>query len=114
MMNLPWDHQTKPPFMEIFLIVGVLKLEKNLSQADLQVDLQQLALAMISVKHLKSNAVCLVNDGSLVGAGAGQMDRLASTRLAIEKAVWYLVGGLDEGELAVAYNDIDLCFKVRS
>lgn len=62
-----------------------------------QVDLQQLALAMISVKHLKSNAVCLVNDGSLVGAGAGQMDRLASTRLAIENA-----GGRAKGSVAAS------------
>ncbi|MAE65934.1 MAG: bifunctional phosphoribosylaminoimidazolecarboxamide formyltransferase/inosine monophosphate cyclohydrolase [Phycisphaeraceae bacterium] len=46
----------------------------------------ELSLAMICVKHLKSNAICLVNDAMLVGAGAGQMDRLASTRIAIEKA----------------------------
>lgn len=48
--------------------------------------LQELALAMIAVKHLKSNAVCLVNDQHLVGAGAGQMDRLAACRIAIDKA----------------------------
>jgi len=49
-------------------------------------DLCQMSLAMIAVKHLKSNAVCLVRDMALVGAGAGQMDRLASCRLAIDKA----------------------------
>ena len=48
--------------------------------------LQQMVLATIAVKHLKSNAVCLVRDGMLVGAGAGQMDRLASCRIAIDKA----------------------------
>ncbi len=49
-------------------------------------DLDEMALAMIAAKHLKSNAVSLVNDRMLIGAGAGQMDRVASCRLAIEKA----------------------------
>ncbi|MBM4113983.1 MAG: bifunctional phosphoribosylaminoimidazolecarboxamide formyltransferase/IMP cyclohydrolase, partial [Phycisphaerae bacterium] len=44
------------------------------------------AFAMTVVKHLKSNAVCITCDGRLGGAGAGQMDRVASCRLAIEKA----------------------------
>ncbi len=44
------------------------------------------ALAMTVAKHLKSNAVCIVGGGSLWGAGAGQMDRVASCRLAVEKA----------------------------
>lgn len=48
--------------------------------------LTELRTAMIVVKHLKSNAVCLVNNNMLVGAGAGQMDRVASCHLAIEKA----------------------------
>jgi len=33
--------------------------------------------------------------------------------LTIEKVLWDEIGGLDEYNLAVAYNDIDLCFKVR-
>lgn len=49
-------------------------------------DLLELQLAMTVAKHLKSNAVCLVKDASLVGAGAGQMDRVASCRIAAEKA----------------------------
>ncbi|MEX0742285.1 MAG: bifunctional phosphoribosylaminoimidazolecarboxamide formyltransferase/IMP cyclohydrolase, partial [Phycisphaeraceae bacterium] len=51
-----------------------------------EADLYDVQLAMTTVKHLKSNAVCMVNDGMLVGAGAGQMDRLASCRIAIDKA----------------------------
>jgi len=61
-----WEHLAGPP-----------------PDADLR---REARLAMIAVKHLKSNAVCLVHDQMLVGAGAGQMDRLASCRLAIEKA----------------------------
>ena len=33
--------------------------------------------------------------------------------LAVEKSTWFDLGGLDEKNLAVAYNDIDLCFKAR-
>ena len=42
-------------------------------------------LAVVS-KHLKSNAVCIGGGGSLWGAGAGQMDRVAACRQAVEKA----------------------------
>lgn len=43
-------------------------------------------LAQTLVKHLKSNAICLVNDGMMVGAGAGQMSRVDSAKIAVEKA----------------------------
>ena len=42
-------------------------------------------LSVVS-KHLKSNAVCIGGGGSLWGAGAGQMDRVAACRHAVEKA----------------------------
>jgi phosphoribosylaminoimidazolecarboxamide formyltransferase/IMP cyclohydrolase len=42
-------------------------------------------LTLVS-KHLKSNAVCVGGAGSLWGAGAGQMDRVAACRHAVEKA----------------------------
>jgi len=45
-----------------------------------------LRLAQVIVKHLKSNAVCLVRDGMLIGAGAGQMSRVDSAKIAVEKA----------------------------
>jgi phosphoribosylaminoimidazolecarboxamide formyltransferase/IMP cyclohydrolase len=43
---------------------------------------RDLAFAWLVVKHLKSNAICLVKDRELVGAGAGQMSRVNSSRLA--------------------------------
>ncbi len=45
---------------------------------------------------------------------AHQVAAVTGACLAIEKSVWDLVGGLDENDLAVAYNDVDLCFKVRN
>ncbi len=43
-------------------------------------------LAWTVVKHLKSNAVCIASSHRLLGAGAGQMDRVAACRIAVEKA----------------------------
>ncbi len=69
-----------------------------------EADLVQLTLAMIAAKHLKSNAVSLINDAMLIGAGAGQMDRVTSCRLAIEKAG-------DRARRAVAGSDAFFPFR---
>ena len=54
------------------------------------------------MKHLKSNAVCIGRDGQLLGSGAGQMDRVASCRYAVEKSG----GRVREGAgVAVAASD---------
>ncbi len=49
-------------------------------------ELADLAFAWPIVKHLKSNAICLIKDGQLVGAGAGQMSRVNSSWIASELA----------------------------
>src|SRR5207249_6092788 len=38
------------------------------------------------VKHVKSNAIVLAEDGRTVGVGAGQMSRVESVKLSIQKA----------------------------
>ncbi len=45
-----------------------------------------LDLAWRICRHVKSNAIVLVRDGALVGVGAGQMSRVDSARLAVDKA----------------------------
>ncbi|MFH0946555.1 MAG: bifunctional phosphoribosylaminoimidazolecarboxamide formyltransferase/IMP cyclohydrolase [Planctomycetota bacterium] len=45
-----------------------------------------LRFAWIVVKHVKSNAIVLVKDCTLVGVGAGQMSRVDSVALAVKKA----------------------------
>ncbi|HEU0317861.1 MAG TPA: bifunctional phosphoribosylaminoimidazolecarboxamide formyltransferase/IMP cyclohydrolase, partial [Solirubrobacteraceae bacterium] len=37
-------------------------------------------------KHVRSNAIVIVRDGATAGIGAGQMSRVDSVRLAIEKS----------------------------
>jgi phosphoribosylaminoimidazolecarboxamide formyltransferase / IMP cyclohydrolase len=48
--------------------------------------LADLRFAWTVAKHTKSNAIVLVKDRQLVGAGAGQMSRVDSVRLAVERS----------------------------
>jgi len=66
--------------------------------------LTQAKLAMIAVKHLKSNAVCLVRDNMLVGGGMGQVDRMNACKLAVERAH-------DRAKGAVAGSDAFFPFR---
>ena len=49
-------------------------------------ELRDLTFAWKAVKHVKSNAIVLAKDGSLVGIGAGQSNRVTSVRLALSAA----------------------------
>ncbi len=48
--------------------------------------LADLRFAWTACKHTKSNAIVLVKDRQVVGVGAGQMSRVDSVRLAVERA----------------------------
>ncbi|MEX0952471.1 MAG: bifunctional phosphoribosylaminoimidazolecarboxamide formyltransferase/IMP cyclohydrolase [Nitriliruptoraceae bacterium] len=48
--------------------------------------LADLRFAWIACRHTKSNAIVLANDGQVVGVGAGQMSRVDSVRLAVERS----------------------------
>ena len=48
--------------------------------------LADLRFAWSMVRHVKSNAIVLCGQGALWGVGAGQMSRIDSVRLSIEKA----------------------------
>ena len=48
--------------------------------------LADLRFAWTAAKHTKSNAIVLAADGQLVGVGAGQMSRVDSVRLAVERS----------------------------
>jgi phosphoribosylaminoimidazolecarboxamide formyltransferase / IMP cyclohydrolase len=40
----------------------------------------------MAAKHVKSNAIVLTKDRAVVGVGAGQMSRVDSVRIAVEKS----------------------------
>ncbi len=66
--------------------------------------LADLRFAWVVAKHVKSNAIVLVKDRQIVGCGAGQMSRVDSVRLAVEKS-----GGRHEG--AVLASDAFFPFR---
>ncbi|MEE8271804.1 MAG: bifunctional phosphoribosylaminoimidazolecarboxamide formyltransferase/IMP cyclohydrolase [Alphaproteobacteria bacterium] len=61
-------------------------LEVATERAPTQAELADLLFAFRVVKHVKSNAVVYARDGATVGIGAGQMSRVDSARIAIDKA----------------------------
>jgi phosphoribosylaminoimidazolecarboxamide formyltransferase/IMP cyclohydrolase len=48
--------------------------------------MSDLRFAWATVRHVKSNAIVLAKDRSLIGCGAGQMSRVDSVEIAIQKA----------------------------
>ena len=51
-----------------------------------EAQLVDLNFAWRIVKHVKSNAIVVVKDGSTLGVGAGQMNRVGSAAIALEEA----------------------------
>jgi phosphoribosylaminoimidazolecarboxamide formyltransferase/IMP cyclohydrolase len=51
-----------------------------------EAEMTGLDLAWRVCRHVRSNAIVLVRDGVVVGVGAGQMSRVDSARLAVDKA----------------------------
>jgi len=51
-----------------------------------EVQKRDLVLALITLKYTQSNSVCYVQDGQVIGMGAGQQSRIHCTRLAGQKA----------------------------
>ena len=63
-------------------------LENMVTQNKTLTDVQKrdLVLALITLKYTQSNSVCYVQDGQVIGMGAGQQSRIHCTRLAGQKA----------------------------
>ena len=49
-------------------------------------EIKDLLFAWRACKHIKSNAIVLARDGTLLGMGAGQPSRIVSTRIALARA----------------------------
>ncbi len=66
--------------------------------------LADLAFAWRAIRAAKSNAILLANDGAAVGVGMGQVNRVDSCRLAVERANT-LADGEERARGAVAASD---------
>ncbi|MFZ1381638.1 MAG: bifunctional phosphoribosylaminoimidazolecarboxamide formyltransferase/IMP cyclohydrolase [Scrofimicrobium sp.] len=66
--------------------------------------LKDLGVAWKAAQYTKSNAIVLVKDGATVGVGMGQVNRLDSARLAVERANT-LADGVNRAKGSVAASD---------
>lgn len=80
-LRLVQDTDTINPFEEKLEMV-TNPVHSPASQADLH-------LAIACVKHLKSNAISIVKNGQMIGAGTGQTSRVDALLQAIDKAKKY-------------------------
>ncbi len=71
-----------------------VKLEMATKREPTKAEVEDLLFAWRAVKHVKSNAIVLVKDKTLLGMGAGQPSRIVSAQVAKEKA-----GGKTKGSV---------------
>ena len=64
-----------------------------------------LRFAWLVAKHVKSNAIVLASGEALLGVGAGQMSRVDSCRLAVEKAQSSLEGAVAASDAFFPFRD---------
>ena len=64
------------------MLENIVTENKTLSDAQKR----DLVLSLITLKYTQSNSVCYVQDGQVIGVGAGQQSRIHCTRLAGQKA----------------------------
>jgi phosphoribosylaminoimidazolecarboxamide formyltransferase / IMP cyclohydrolase len=66
---------------------------------------RDLRLAWQVAKHASSNAIVAVHDAQVVGVGAGQMSRVDSVRLAVERAQGRQVGAVAASDAFFPFRD---------
>ena len=66
--------------------VAAADLKVVTKRAPTEAEMADLRMAWKVAKHVKSNAIIYVKDGSTAGIGAGQMSRIDSARIAARKA----------------------------
>jgi phosphoribosylaminoimidazolecarboxamide formyltransferase/IMP cyclohydrolase len=81
------------------------KLQVATKRAPTAAELANLEFAWLVCKHLKSNAICVVRDRELVGAGAGQMSRVNSTWIATSLAKDRALGSVAASDAFFPFPD---------
>ncbi len=112
------DHDPSGPLLELRRVSGgVLVQERDTGRVGVEdfrivtnrkpsfEETRALLFAWTVVKHVKSNAIVIASDGQLVGVGAGQMSRVDSVRLAVEKATLPLKGTVLASDAFFPFRD---------
>ncbi|HSM52400.1 MAG TPA: bifunctional phosphoribosylaminoimidazolecarboxamide formyltransferase/IMP cyclohydrolase, partial [Thermoanaerobaculia bacterium] len=68
-------------------------------------EIAALAFAWRVVRHVRSNAIVVANEVQTVGIGAGQMSRVDSCRLAIQKALLPVAGAVAASDAFCPFRD---------
>jgi len=69
-------------------------------------EIKDLLFAWRAVKHVKSNAIVLAKDKTLLGMGAGQPSRIISAQIAIEKAGDKVAGSVLASDAMFPFPDV--------
>jgi phosphoribosylaminoimidazolecarboxamide formyltransferase/IMP cyclohydrolase len=69
-------------------------------------EIKDLLFAWRAVKHVKSNAIVLVKDRTLLGMGAGQPSRIISAKIAIEKGGDKVAGSVLASDAMFPFPDV--------
>ena len=68
-------------------------------------ELEDLRVAWLACKHVKSNAIVLAKDGMMLGSGAGQQDRVNACRIAVAKAAGRSAGAAAASDAFFPFPD---------
>jgi phosphoribosylaminoimidazolecarboxamide formyltransferase/IMP cyclohydrolase len=68
-------------------------------------EMEDMKFAWIVAKHVKSNAIVYAKGQEILGIGAGQMSRVDSARVAVEKACKSLEGGVMSSDAFFPFRD---------
>ncbi|HHT9141319.1 MAG: bifunctional phosphoribosylaminoimidazolecarboxamide formyltransferase/IMP cyclohydrolase [Planctomycetes bacterium] len=75
-------------------------------------DMRDMRFAWIVAKHVKSNAIVLAREGTVVGVGAGQMSRVDAVEIALKKAGPRVRGAVMASDAFFPFRDsIDLAAR---
>jgi len=69
-------------------------------------EIEDLLFAWRAVKHIKSNAIILTKDKTLLGMGAGQPSRIISAQIAVEKAGEKARGSVLASDAMFPFHDV--------
>jgi len=85
---------------------GSVKLKTVTKRKPTRAETEDLLFAWRAVKHVKSNAIVLVKDKTLLGMGAGQPSRIVSAQIAKEKAGKETAGSVLASDAMFPFPDV--------
>ena len=85
---------------------GDVQLKTVTRRQPSQEEINDLLFAWRAAKHIKSNAIVLVKDRTLVGMGAGQPSRIIAAQIAMEKAGEKTRGSVLASDAMFPFHDV--------